>query len=58
MRITLKGVISLLCTNAKVYMNGDLVYSPFNGKLAPFLEREVLWIDAEDDIIKIGISDK
>lgn len=58
MRITLKEVISLLCTNAKVYMNGDLVYSPFNGKLEPFLEREVLWIDAEDDIIKIGISDK
>lgn len=56
--MTLKEIFALSCTNIKVYIGDDVVYSPFSGKITPFLDRRVLWIDAGDDILLVGISDK
>lgn len=57
--MTLKEIFVLSCTNIKVYIGDDIVYSPFSDNLiTPFLNRRVLWIDARDDIILVGISDE
>lgn len=57
--MTLKEIFALSCTNVKVYIGDDVVYTPFSGKkVTPFLNRRVLWIDARDDILLVGISDK
>ena len=53
----LKDIRSMACTNMKVYVGGKMVYSPYNGNLKPYLEREVVWIDAEDDILVVGVRD-
>ena len=55
--MTLGDVVRLSCTNCKVFMGDKLVYSPFAGGLAPLLDRRVLWIDAEDDILLIGVAE-
>lgn len=52
----LKDIANVACTNIKLYADGKSVYSPFSGELTPFLDREVVWLDAEDDIIAIGIT--
>ena len=54
--MTLKDIVKVSCTNFKVYVGSKLVYSPFNGVLAPFWDKRVLWIDAEGDILLIGIE--
>ena len=57
--MTLKDIFTVSCTNIKVYVGDDVVYTPFDGKkVTPFLSRRVLWIDARDDILLVGISDK
>lgn len=53
----LKDIQSISCTNMKVYVGGKMVYSPFKGGLKSYLEREVVWIDAEDDILVVGVRD-
>ena len=53
----LKDIQSISCTNMKVYIGGKMVYSPYNGNLKPYLDREVVWVDAEDDILVVGIRD-
>lgn len=58
--MTLKDIVRVSCTNFKVYVGDKMVYSPFNGVLAPFWDKRVLWIDSAGDILLIGIegSDK
>lgn len=57
--MTLKDIFTISCTNIKVYIGDDVVYTPFSDKkVTPFLNRRVLWIDARDDILLVGISDK
>ena len=53
----LKDIQSISCTNMKVYVGGKMVCSPFKGNLKPYLDREVVWGDAEDDILVVGIRD-
>lgn len=53
----LKDIHGISCTNMKVYVGGKMVCSPFKGNLKPYLDREVVWIDAEDDILVVGIRD-
>ena len=48
--------MKLIYTNFKIYIGDELVYSPFKGDFEPFMDRKVLWLDAEDDIIAIGIT--
>lgn len=56
--MTLKEIFSLSCTNIKVYIGDDVVYTQFSGKkVTPFLNRRVLWIDSQDDILLIGIDE-
>lgn len=38
------------------FNNGGVVYSPFNEELTPLLDREVVWLDTEDDILLIKIE--
>lgn len=52
----LKDIANVACTNVKLYADGKSVYSPFSGELTPFLDKEVVWLDAEDDIIVVGIE--
>lgn len=54
----LKDIADTSCTNFKVYIGKDLVcvYSPFKGAPEPLLDKEVIWLDAEDDIIIVGIE--
>ena len=52
----LKDIANVVCTNLKIYANGKSVYSPFSGELTPFLDKEVIWLDAEDDVIVVGIE--
>lgn len=54
--MTLKDIVKVSCTNCKVYVDNKLVYAPFDGKLTPFLDRMVRWLDSEDDILLIGIE--
>lgn len=55
--MTLRDIFYLSCTNIKVYIGDNVVYTPFSGKkVNPFLNRRVLWIDARDDIIIVGIE--
>lgn len=55
--MTLKEIFVLSCTNIKVYIGDNVVYTAFSGKkVTPFLNRRVLWIDARDDIIIVGIE--
>ena len=57
--MTLKEIFLLSCTNVKVYIGDNVVYTPFsNKKVTPFLNRRVLWIDARDDVLLVGIRDK
>lgn len=53
----LKDIRDISCTNMKVYVGGKMVYSPFQKNLKSYLDREVVWIDAEDDILVIGVRD-
>lgn len=53
----LKDIQSMACTNMKVYVGGKMVCSPFKGNIKPYLDREVVWVDAEDDILVVGIRD-
>ena len=55
--MTLRNIASVSCTNLKVYIGHSLVYSPSKGTLAPFLNRKVLWLDSENDIIVVGIEE-
>lgn len=52
----LKDIANVACTNIKVYANGESVYSPFSGEPTSLLEREVVWLDSEDDILLVGIE--
>ena len=52
----LKDIANVVCTSLKIYANGKSVYSPFSGELTPFLDKEVIWLDAEDDVIVVGIE--
>ena len=52
----LKDIANVACTNIKVYANGESVYSPFSGELTPFLDKEAIWLDAEDDVLVVGIE--
>ena len=52
----LKDIANVACTNIKVYANGKSVQSPFSGELTPFLDKEVIWLDAEDDVLVVGIE--
>lgn len=54
--MTLKDIVKVSCTTFKVYVGNKLVYSPFNGVLAPFWDKRVLWIDADGNILLIGIE--
>lgn len=54
--MTLKDIVRVSCTNFKVYVGDKMVYSPFNGVLAPFWDKRVLWIDSAGDILLIGIE--
>jgi hypothetical protein len=54
--MTLKDIMKVSCTSFKIYVENKLVYSPFNGVLAPFWDKRVLWIDAGGDILLIGIE--
>lgn len=53
----LKDIRDISCTNMKVYVRGKMVYSPFQKNLKSYLDREVVWIDAEDDILVVGVCD-
>lgn len=53
----LKDIRSISCTNMKVYVGGKMVCSPFKGNIKPYLDREVVWVDAEDDILVVGVRD-
>ena len=52
----LEDLVKLVYTNFKIYIGDELVYSPFKGDFEPFMDRKVLWLDSEDDIIAIGIT--
>lgn len=52
----LKDIANVACTNLKIYPDGKSAYSPFSGELTPLLEREVVWLDSEDDILMVGIE--
>lgn len=52
----LKDIRSMACTNMKVYVGNKMVYSPYKGNLKSYLGRKVEWLDAEDDIIVVGIE--
>jgi hypothetical protein len=54
--MALKDIVKVSCTNFKVYVGDKMVYSPFNGVLAPFWDKRVLWIDSAGDILLIGIE--
>ena len=56
--MTLREIARLSCTNLKVYVDNTCVYSLFKGELKPFMDRKVVWLDAEDDILEVGISEK
>lgn len=57
MNMKLKDIRDISCTNIKVYIGGKMVHSPFKGNIKPYLEKEVVWIDAEDDILVVGVRD-
>ena len=52
----LEDIVKLIYTNFKIYIGDELVYSPFKGDFEPFMDRKVLCLDAEDDIIAIVIE--
>lgn len=54
--MTLKDIVKVSCTTFKVYVGNKMVYSPFNGVLAPFWDKKVLWIDSAEDTLLIGIE--
>lgn len=56
MNMKLKDIRDISCTNIKVYIGGKMVHSPFKGSIK-YLEKEVVWIDAEDDILVVGVRD-
>lgn len=55
--MTLREIARISCTNLKVYVGHACVYSSSKGSLKPYLERKVVWIDAEDDILVVGVRD-
>lgn len=52
----LKDIQSISCTNMKVYIGGELVYTPLKGDMEPLLERKVVWLNSEDDILEVGLT--
>ena len=54
--MTLKDIVKVSCTSFKIYVGNKLVYSPFNGVLAPFWDKRVLWIDAGEYTLLVGIE--
>lgn len=57
METTVGDIVRLSCSYCKIYVGNKLVYSPFAGGVAPPLDKRVLWIDAEDGIVSIGIAE-
>lgn len=56
--MTLREIARVSCTNLKVYVGHACVYSPFKGSIKPFMDRKVTWLDSEDDILAVGVSEK
>ena len=54
--MTLRNIASATCADLKICVGHVCVYSPSKGTLTPFLDRKVAWLDAEDDIIVVGIE--
>ena len=54
--MTLRNIASVTCADLKICVGHVCVYSPSKGTLTPFLDRKVAWLDAEDDMIVVGIE--
>ena len=54
--MTVKDVVGVSCTNFKIYVGNQLIYSPFDKGLEPLLDEPVAWLDARDDVLVIGIN--
>ena len=54
--MTLRNIASVTCADLKICVGHVCVYSPSKGTLTPFLDRKVAWLDAEDDIIVVGVE--
>lgn len=54
--MTLRNIVSATCADLRICVGHVCVYSPSNGTLKPFLDRKVIWLDAEDDILVVGIE--
>lgn len=54
--MTLRNIASATCADLKICVGNVCVYSPSKGTLEPFLDRKVAWLDAEDDILVVGIE--
>ena len=57
MNMKLKDIRDISCTNMKVYVRGKTIYFPLQKNLKSYSDKEVVWIDAEDDILVVGIRD-
>lgn len=54
--MTLRELKNSVGTHIKVYIGGELVYTPLKGDMESLLERKVVWLNSEDDILEVGLT--